>query len=445
MKNFKINLVLRIILIVVMIYIFFLLYFNNQVLPVIVATLIITYQVYSLIKYTDRTNKELTNFLQSINYSDFSQNLSFGSLGNSFKDLANEFNNVLEKFKRLRNEKEESLNYLETVMQHVGVGLISFSTNGNVELINRAAKKMLGIHTLKNIRNLNSISNNFGDYILDLPSNKKMVHQIYIHSEITQLLLYSTKFAMRNQTFKLVALQNILPELEEKEIEAYQKLIRVLTHEIMNSVTPISSLASTVGNMFDTIKTKFEGIETDTISDITSAMQTIQKRSNGLVNFVEKYRSLTKVPKPSIQVVKVSELFERIKILMDTALKGSFISFTSNTKPNNLEIATDPELLEQVLINFLNNSIQSLKESNEGIITLSANIDERGRIIINVIDNGPGIPADIIDKIFIPFFSTKKEGSGIGLSISQQIIRALGGTINVISEPSINTIFTLRF
>jgi signal transduction histidine kinase len=130
---------------------------------------------------------------------------------------------------------------------------------------------------------------------------------------------------------------------------------------------------------------------------------------------------------------------------METALKGSFITFTTNAEPNNLEIATDPELLEQILINFLNNSIQSLKESNEGIITLSANIDDRGRIIINVKDNGPGIPAEIIDKIFIPFFSTKKEGSGIGLSISQQIIRALGGTINVISEPAKNTIFTLRF
>ncbi len=445
MKNFRKNLVLKVILLILVIYIFFLLYFNNQILLTFVTAGIIIYQVYSLIKYVDRTNKELTNFLQSINYSDFSQNLTFGSLGNSFRQLADEFNNVLEKFKRLRNEKEESLNYLETVMQHVGVGLISFSANGNVELINRAAKKMLGIHTLKNIRNLNSISNNFGDYILDLPSNKKMVHQISIHSEIIQLLLYSTKFGMRNQTFKLVALQNILPELEEKEIEAYQKLIRVLTHEIMNSVTPISSLASTVGNMFDTIKNKYEGMETDTITDIASAMQTIQKRSNGLVSFVEKYRSLTKIPKPSIQVVKVSELFQRIKILMETALKGSFITFTTNAEPNNLEIATDPELLEQILINFLNNSIQSLKESNEGIITLSANIDDRGRIIINVKDNGPGIPAEIIDKIFIPFFSTKKEGSGIGLSISQQIIRALGGTINVISEPAKNTIFTLRF
>jgi two-component system, NtrC family, nitrogen regulation sensor histidine kinase NtrY len=445
MKKFRINLILRVLMLSVMIYLSFLFYFNSIYVISIAAVFISIYIIFSLIKYVDRTNRELTNFIQAINYSDFSQNLTFGSLGNSFKELATEFNNILEKFKRLRNEKEESLNYLETVMQHVGVGLISFSSNGNVELINRAAKKMLGIQNLKNIRNLNSISGNFGDYLLDLPGNKKMIYKISISGEITQLLIYSTRFGMRNQTFKLVALQNILPELEEKEIEAYQKLIRVLTHEIMNSVTPISSLASTVGNMLDEMKSKLSENENDTFADITSAMQTIQKRSNGLVNFVEKYRSLTKVPKPGIQLIKIEELFRRLKILMETALKDSSITFITKVEPANLEIATDPELLEQVLINLLNNAIQSLKEIGTGEVSLTADIDDRGRINMSVKDNGPGIPSEIIDKIFIPFFSTKKEGSGIGLSISQQVIRSLGGTISVISEPGKNAIFTLRF
>jgi len=444
-KNFRANLIVRIFSIALFLFISLYLYFEKiYFLFLIVLAAIIIFQVLSLIKYVDRTNKELVNFLQSIKYSDYSQNFSFGSLGKSFKELTDEFNNIFDRFKQLRNEKEESLNYLQTVVEHVGVGLIAFDDNGDVGLINRTAKKMLGIKNVKNILSLNSLSKNFGDFILELQENKKIVYQILVKDEITQLLLYSTKFTMRNRIFKLVALQNILPELEEKEIEAYQKLIRVLTHEIMNSVTPISSLASTANELFSSVMKKENGNNPETLEDIFLAISTIQKRSEGLVNFVNKYRSLTKIPKPRMQIVHAHELLNRIRLLMETAFESGNISFYVEVGPDNLEFVSDPELLEQVLINLLNNSIQSFDNSAERKIVLKIQIDERSRIMVKIIDNGPGISQEVIDKIFIPFFSTKKDGSGIGLSLSQQIIRSLGGTISATSEPNVETVFTIR-
>ena len=445
MKNFRVNLIARILVLTATIAGTLYSYIDRaQFFLFLIIALITVYQIISLIKYVDRTNRELKNFLESIRYADFMHTVRLGEMGGSFKEISDEFTNVLDKFKLLRNEREESLRYLETVVQHIGVGLIVFDASGNVDLINRSAKKLFGLQNIKNINVLNNLSPNFGNYLLQLPDNKKKVYRLSVKDEIIQLLLYATSFGMRNQIFKLVAIQNILPELEEKEIEAYQKLIRVLTHEIMNSVTPISSLASTASNMLSSFKKPDIERNKEALEDIYSAINTIQKRSEGLIYFVDKYRSLTKIPTPTVQIIKASELFQRIHTLMATAINGKGIVFSLDIKPEELEIATDPDLLEQVIINILNNAIQSLVALKNGKVELRAQIDELGRACIRIIDNGPGIPEELLEKIFIPFFSTKKEGSGIGLSISKQIVRTLGGTINVFSKPNQETVFTIR-
>jgi two-component system nitrogen regulation sensor histidine kinase NtrY len=445
MKNFRVNLIARILVLTAAIAGMLYLYVERAQLFLFLAFALITvYQIISLIKYVDRTNRELKNFLESIRYADFLHTVRLGKMGGSFNELSDEFTNVLEKFKQLRNEREESLRYLETVVQHVGVGLIVFDASGNVDLINRSAKRLFGLQNIKNINVLNNLSPNLGNYLLQLPDNKKKVYRLSIKDETIQLLLYATGFGMRDQIYKLVAIQNILPELEEKEIEAYQKLIRVLTHEIMNSVTPISSLASTVGNMLSSLQKTEVEINNEILEDISSAISTIQKRSEGLIYFVDKYRSLTKIPKPTVQVVKASELFQRIHTLMETAINGKGLVFSIDIEPKDLELATDPDLLEQVLINILNNAIQSLATAKDGKVSLWAQIDELGRACIRISDNGPGIPEELLEKIFIPFFSTKKDGSGIGLSISQQIVRTLGGTISISSQPNQETVFTIR-
>ena len=443
MKNFRVNIITRLLLLVTSIAV--LIYVYAELFLMLAFVCLVVYQTIALINYTDRTNRELKKFLESIRYGDFLHTPNFGGMGRSFKELSDEFADILTKFKQLRDEREEGLKYLETVVQHVGVGLIVLDAAGTVELINRAAKRLLGLQSIRNIDTLNSLSPNFGNYLLQFPDNKKIVYRLSVKGETIQLLMYATSFGMRNQIYKLVALQNILPELEETEIEAYQKLIRVLTHEIMNSITPISSLASTTSTMLHSIQKIAAVDNTEALEDISSAMSTIQKRSEGLIGFVDKYRSLTKIPKPIVQIIKVSEISQRIHTLMETAINGRGIEFSISIEPKDLELATDSDLLEQVLINILNNALQSLMSVRNGRVSMLANIDELGRTCIQISDNGPGIPEELLEKIFIPFFTTKKDGSGIGLSLSQQIIRSLGGTINVSSVPDQATVFTIRF
>ncbi len=444
MKNFKLKLIFRVILLTVTIFIF-VYSLENSELPasIVILGIFCLFQVYSLIKYVDETNRQVSNFLFSIKYSDFSQTFSKQKLGKSFKDLNNSFNEVIKKFQNTRTEKEEQYRYLNTIMQHVGVGLLSFDQEGKVEFINNAAKRLLKIKYLTNVNSLERIQKGISEKFLKIRHGEKTTLKITDENDIVQLFLHSTELKMRGKLFKVVSFQNIHSELEDKEIEAWQKLIRVLTHEIMNSVTPISSLASTVNHILSTQKGN-NAFNDETISDIKSAAKTIQKRSEGLIHFVNDYRSLTKIPKPNFQIVKIGELFEGIQELMESEFSNRGISFSQRVIPKHIEFTCDPDLLEQVIINLVINSMHALVNTENPNIVLYAGLDLRGKFMIKVIDNGPGLTDDLIEKVFIPFFSTKKEGSGIGLSLSKQIIKNHGGTIGVKSKPNEETAFTIN-
>lgn len=444
MRYFKINILVRIILLSGTIFLLFYLHqFSELVTTTIILGILSIIQIYLLFKFVDRTNRDISKFLLSIKYSDFSQTFTDKSKSKSFNELYSSFNEVIDKFKKTRAEKEEHYRYLNTVTQHVGVGLLSFDEHGNVEFINNSAKQLLRIKYLKNISTLERIQSGLGNEFLNLKPGKRSIIKLDDENDILQLILHSTEFKMRGNLYKLVSLQNIHSELEDKEMDAWQKLIRVLTHEIMNSVTPISSLAATVNHLLSTVSEN--KLSEEIISDINSATKTIQKRSEGLIHFVNDYRSLTKIPKPNFQLVELIEMFGRISELMDGNLKEHAISFTSKVVPPHLKLTCDPDLIEQVLINLILNSIHSLESTENPKIILYSGLDPRGKLLIKVIDNGQGLSEELQEKIFIPFFSTKKEGSGIGLSLSKQIIKSHGGTIGVRSKQNEETIFTIKF
>jgi two-component system, NtrC family, nitrogen regulation sensor histidine kinase NtrY len=446
MKNFRLKLIIRLLILSATIFLFFYLYYNSQLYATLaIVGIIIAYEIYSIIKFIDVTNKELSRFLQSIKYSDFSQSFASNNLGSTFKELNHAFNEVILQFQKTRTEKEENFRYLQTVMQHVGVGLISFDNNGKVEFINNSAKKLLSIPFLNNISGLERVSAGLSEKIRSIKSGEKVTIKIVDKNELIQLIVYATEFRLRNQNYTLAAMQNIQSELEENEMEAWQKLIRVLTHEIMNSITPISSLAGTVNTMITKSTENTNVFDEETSDDIKNALSTIQKRSQGLINFVENYRSLTKIPKPNFQIFPVKTLIERIDSLMGREFKQDGIIFNCKIEPLTLELTADPELIEQVLINLLLNAKYAVKQAVKPEIDLITRIDRRGKIEIAVTDNGPGIKEDIQEKIFIPFFSTKKEGSGIGLSLSRQIMRSHGGSIRITSVPNEETAFILKF
>jgi signal transduction histidine kinase len=264
------------------------------------------------------------------------------------------------------------------------------------------------------------------------------------------LAIHATELRLRGKSYKLIALQNIQTELQQKEIEAWQNLTRVLRHEIMNSITPIASLTETLNQILKEDITKAEGngtyqIEDESVDDLKDGLNTIENRSKGLVRFVDAYRDYTTIPKPKFSTISVHKLFDHINHLLGVEMDSLGIEFEITLSPENLEINADKELIEMVLINLIKNAKEALLEKEEARIELRGRIDNERRAIIEVKDNGPGIIKEAVDRIFIPFYSTKKEGSGIGLALSRQIMQLHHGSLTVKSEPDIYTIFTLQF
>jgi two-component system nitrogen regulation sensor histidine kinase NtrY len=414
-------------------------------MPAWLAAAFFAYMFFALFRYIDRSNRGLARFLQAVRYHDFSLSPGIEGLGGSFADLNATFREISGQFQRAREEKEEQYRYLQTVVQHVGVGLLSLRAGGSIDLLNHAAKRLLRVPHLRHIADLPPMFQKMRDDIERLRPGEKVLLKLDFPDEELQLSLATTEFKLRGQLYKLVSLQNIQVELEEKEAEAWQSLTRVLTHEIMNSLTPIASLAATASSLLPEVGRDIDPPVSTRSQDVAEALLTINRRSQGLMRFVHAYRSVALIPKPQFRIFPVQEMFERVEKLLQDKLRRLGIDFRVEVEPPSLELTADPDLTEQVLINLLLNAMEALGERATPCIEMSSRMNERGRVVIQVKDNGPGITAEAREKIFIPFFTTKKEGSGIGLSFSRQVMRLHGGIIGVQSPPGGGSTFTLRF
>lgn len=444
-KHFRLICILRVALLCVTTCLFFYcLFFSEYYATLAIIGACVVYQTWALIHYVERTQRDLTRFLQAIRYEDFSQSFTGAGLGSAYNNLKDAFNEVLEAFRKTRAEREENFQYLQTVVQHVGIGLICYTPEGRIELMNTAAQRLLRKPHIRDVRELESVSKAFSEALLKLRSGDKTLVKIQDEDELLQIIVYATELRMRGESFILASIQNIQSELEEQEMEAWQKLIRVLTHEIMNSITPISSLASTVRGLLPD-SARASSLDLDTLPDVHTALETIQSRSEGLLHFVEAYRQLTNISRPDFQIFQISELFARVVFLMQGECDKNNIALHTAIDSRTLELTADPDLIEQVLINLMRNAVQALAGRSNARMDLSAQLDGRGRVVIRVQDNGPGILEDVQERIFIPFFTTKRDGSGIGLALSRQIMRVHRGTISVQSRPEEETVFTLRF
>lgn len=415
----------------------------------VVVFLLLVFQVVLLYHYLDRTTKEINNFLDSMKYDDLNFTYPETQTGSPVDALHREFNKVLAKMREIRAEKDEQYYYLRNIVKHLGIGIITFNRQGDVQIFNTAAKKLLNVNDLRHIKSLNKISPALVESFYTLKTGGSDLIKIVQNGEIVQLSIYAIELTLRGDAYKLISIQNIQSELEEKEMEAWQNLIRVLTHEIMNSVTPISSLAATVDSeLLDYLNAPLPvyTVKDEEMQDLHLAVQTIQKRSEGLIRFVSDFRNLSKIPIPKLKNVPVKELFDRIRTLFRQELNSNRIHLKVDIEPDDLTFNVDIELIEQVLINLAKNAIQALsEEEGERVITLSAFTDEKKRVYIKIKDNGPGIEEEAINKIFIPFYTTKKAGSGIGLSLSKQIMRQHKASISVRSDDSAGTEFLLKF
>jgi nitrogen fixation/metabolism regulation signal transduction histidine kinase len=354
-------------------------------------------------------------------------------------------NESLNKFKFSRREKDSEHQFFKNIVQHVGIGILTFDDDGVIQIINTAAKRLLKVERAEKLDDLIDVDSSLVESFKKLKTGGRELLQLKAGDETVQLSFFAIELTLRGKPMKLISMSNIQSELEEKEMKAWQDLVRVLTHEIMNSVTPISSLATVVEEELDTkIKNADMQLKKEEAEDMHLSLQTISKRSAGLIRFVKEFKNLTHVPKPRLVEVEVKTLLEELAMLHKKELADHGITVELKLQSSDLRLSADKTMIEQVLINLLKNAIQAFDSQAEKKITLAAHANE-GHVLISVKDNGNGIDSDALEKIFIPFFTTKKTGSGIGLSLSRQIMRQHGGQISVKSKLGEGTEFVLRF
>ncbi len=405
------------------------------------------YQVKQLVQELDSSNRNIASFLDSIRFDDLSASFKTDSQDATVQKLHRELNEAITNLRNTRKEKDADLLFFKNIVTHVGIGLIVFKENGKIEIINSAARKLLRVNRIDNIADLKEVSDNLVEVFTKLRTGGRELTRIKVGEDFLQLSIYAIELTLRNETLKLISLQNIQSELEEKEMEAWQNLVRVLTHEIMNSVTPISSLSDMVeedlGKHLE--RNSDQPVTKDQLEDIHLSLKTISKRSEGLINFVKEFRSLAMVPKPRMVDIEVKSLLDELCQLHKKELADANIQSSLSVHPETLSIHADKGQIEQVIINLLKNAMQSFDRPDNRNIEVKAYQSDKQRIIISVKDNGTGIDPEALEKIFIPFFTTKKNGSGIGLSLSRQIMRQHKGSLTVKSAPGEGTAFFMRF
>lgn len=414
------------------------LFFNQLILGFLLIL-----QLMEIIRFVNTTNREITKFFDAIRQSDFTINMSKDYLGKSYKGLFESMQMLLNTYKQVKIEKEAQLHLLQQIISHVPAGIIVVREDKDIILINDAAKILLNIPEYKTWNNVSVKAQSFAKAIENLPSAGRFLTEIDVANQKRYLSLDLSQFTMLDQEYKLITFTDIRSEIEQNEIDAWHKLIRILTHEIMNSVTPISSLSETMQQMLEEKGTAKKKISSQTIEDVLFSTKTIQKRSVGLLAFVEDYRKLTKVPKPILQNVNFLEMVQEISDLMGSEISKQDIQFKTDI-PEDLSFSIDRNLISQILINLVKNSIEALSGSEQPQITIEAK-DESTYCTILIVDNGEGINEKDAPDVWVPFYTTKPNGSGIGLSLSRQIMKMHQGSISFISDPGVNTTFTLTF
>lgn len=444
MRSFTIGLTWRILLLTAVIGGIWHFGFNENWAGMIAFLALGMYLGFNMHHYVTDSNRKFTRFLESVRYSDFAVRYAAqAQKGDTFGELNRQFNEVLEAFRQARAEKEANLQFLHTIVQHLATGVLAFDHNGQLLLSNTAAFQLLDVYRLKTLDDLPESHQELALLIKNLKSKGKLLYQ---PDASRQLSVQGTVLLLRGKQMKLVTIQNILPELQRKEVDAWQNLTRVLRHEIMNSITPISSL---IGTMQEIIKSDFTADNQNkaALADLEEALQIIASRSQGLMDFVNAYRAFSSIPKPKIAEFYVGKMFEKVVHLFQTNLKATGITVEVRAQPENLVATGDPDQIEMILINLIKNAIEALQNSAQQprLLRISAGMGAQGKVQMEVEDNGPGIDPQLLEEIFIPFFTTKETGTGVGLSLSKQIIQHHNGNIRVRSTPGEGARFVLEF
>src|SRR5688572_5943273 len=449
-KHIGFGLLTRVLLLLGMLYV--VVYCFNQLLyPQFVTTgFLLLAQVYELTLFLTRGHQETARFLEAIKNRDFSLQFSEHNTRSDLPELHGAFNQINQTFKQLQIEKETQFQLLQSMLQIIDTGILAYDENGEVHWANEAFKEILHLPHLRNIQALEMRQETLYQTLQKLRPHDSQVIKLKVDQNPVQLLISARSFKMQHQNLTLVALKNIGNTLDQTETEAWQKLLRVMTHEIMNSVAPIASLADTMLKHLQQDKAQYEAENKpqpnqELLQDTEEVIAVIQNRSEGLLKFAQIYRNLSKITDLYRTTVYVEELFQSLAALIKPRLEEENIKLQILLENKNLTLQADPHLLEQVLINLVLNAERAVKEKSGGIIQLAGTQLENDKVLLEVTDNGTGIPEELLDSIFIPFFTSYKDGSGIGLSLAKQIMTLHKGSIQVNSKVGEGTTFRLYF
>ena len=397
--------------------------------------------VGELIWYIERFNRDINTFMNSLLQQDFTTHYQESGKGKSFDALYKMLNQISAAFNKISTEKEIQFRYLEMLVEHVRVGILSIDSDEKIYLANQALKDLLHKNVLSSLKSLESLDETLVKTIRQIHSGETRLIKLIVENELLQLSIHASEFKLEDRYFKLISMQNIKNELDVREMESWQKLIRVLSHEILNSVSPISSLSETLHGLVKQNDTLLTNSNASLYSSLDSGLEAIKIRSEGLFNFTQTYRKLTSVPTVSLRKTNLKDVIHRVQVLLRSKVNENNIQLLIS----DVDVSTviDPELMEHVFINLLLNAIDALKEKRDPLILIRTTRTLKGNLCVHIVDNGEGIDESSMEKIFIPFFTTRKNGSGIGLALTKQILQLHQAEIQLKSELGKGTEFII--
>ncbi len=444
-RNFYIRLIVQVLLLTLTTVVLGFAVVNRWYLVFFLALILLVAQVYSLITFINSTNRKIAYFFDAIKNEDFTLRFPEKVSIKSFKELNKSLNRVNGLIQEVHLQLQIRERYYQEIIKQAKIGIMTYNERGHILFANPTLERILNYHPLNHIKQLRQINENLYEVFASFQPFERKLFQLTNEREQIQLALKSTAIVLDEKPLLLVVVQDIKQELDEKETDSWIRLIRVLTHEIMNTITPITSISESILKYYHTREGKVvEQLDTEKILSASRGLEVIQKQGNDLMDFVQSYRSFLNVPKPDRKIVSAKKLLDKVKVLMGRDSESTLQLFWS-CDPEDLELFIDEKQLTQILINLVKNAIQSLGNSENGLVAVTAAIDGNGRKYIEVKDNGPGIPEHLADEIFVPFFTTKEGGTGIGLSLSRQIMQRHGGSLKMFSIPDVETSFTLTF
>ncbi|WP_273568263.1 sensor histidine kinase [Maribacter halichondriae] len=420
-------------------------FFREQYILAGLALLFMIVLTSFLIHYVNQTNRKIAYFFDAIKNEDFTLRFPEKLSVKSLEELNHSLNMLNEMIQEIHLKKQAQEQYYQEIIKQADIGILTINEKGHILFANRTIEKLFDYTPLNHIKQLSQVDQKLYELFEELKPFERKLVQLSNEREKKQLALKSTSITFENKELLLVVVQDIHKELDEKETDSWVKLIRVLTHEIMNTITPITSISESILKYYKTDRglMSLEDFNEDHIQNTVKGLEVIKGQGGDLMEFVQSYRSFLSLPKPDKSLVNAKRLLEKVKILMNQENDHGQITFEVVSNPEDLELYIDEKQISQILINLSKNALQSLRGLENGKVKIVAGLTNQDKKYVQVIDNGPGIPPELIDEIFVPFFTTKDTGTGIGLSLSKQIMHLHGGNIQVSSND--RTVFTLSF